>query len=311
MNVFVTGANGFIGQALVKKLKKEGHHVVILQRDLSRDQQVEADHIVIGDLTDINVLRRAITDYEVESIFHLGAQSIVRICANDPVSAYQTNVLGTVNLLEAVRTSGMNHVRSVVVSTSDKAYGHAPTPYTEDTPLMPKYTYECTKACQDIVCQNYFHNYGVPVKIARCSNIYGPGDPNWSRLIPNTIRRALKDQSPQLYSDVAEYVREFVYIDDIVDAFQLLDSSGKPGEVYCVGGTDRAKVLDVIGMTLTLCEKPHLYIELINKPATFKEIEQQYIDGSKIKALGWSPKFSLEKGLTATIQYYKELFNGL
>jgi CDP-glucose 4,6-dehydratase len=307
--VLITGASGFLGSQLARNLSFEGHTVIALERDLNKKAcDPFADFVVRGDVTDANLIRRVVADYEVESVYHLAAQSIVRICAADPVSAYQANVMGTVNLLEAIRTSGMNHIKSVVISTSDKAYGHAPVPYTEDTPLMPKFTYECTKACQDIVGQNFFHNYGVPVKIARCSNIYGPGDPNWSRLIPNSIRRALQGQKPQLYSDVADYVREFVYIDDTIDAFKLIDKAGVPGDAYCIGGTTSCKIKDLISMILELCEVDPA-IEIINKPATFKEIEQQFIDGTKIKALGWNPQFSLQKGLTETIEYYKDLLN--
>lgn len=303
--VFVTGASGFLGGELCRRLIDEGHTVVALTRDFSREYLPDATHIVNGDLLDIDVLRRAITDYEVEHIYHLAAQSIVRICANDPLSAYQANVMGTVNLLEAIRTSGMNHVKSVVVSTSDKAYGHAPPPYTEDTPLMPKYTYEATKACQDIIAQNYFHNYGVPVKVARCSNIYGPGDPNESRLIPNTIKRLLTGNAPVIFTDVAEYVREFVYIDDVIDAFMLITEVGNPGEVFCIGGVDRTSVATLIKDISTLCqlEAP---LELVDRPSNFKEIQEQYIDGTKIKALGWNPKYTLEEGLKKTIAFYKE-----
>lgn len=308
--ILITGASGFLGSQLARNLFHDGHTVVALERDLNpKSCDPFAEHIVRGDINDFSLLRRVVADYEVEHVYHLAAQSIVRICASDPVSAYQANVMGTVNLLEAIRTSGMNHIKSVVISTSDKAYGHAPVPYKEDTPLMPKYTYECTKACQDIVGQNYFHNYGLPIKIARCSNIYGPGDPNWSRLIPNTIRRALSDQQPQLYSDVAKYVREFVYIDDTIDAFKLLSTHGNPGQAYCIGGTDSAMIQDLIETILRLCKKSHLGIELIDKPAAFKEIEQQFIDGTKIKALGWKPQYSLERGLTETIEYYRELLN--
>lgn len=301
--ILITGASGFLGGKLARNLEDEGHTVVVLVRDHSKEFYPSSSFVVHGDLSNYDVLRRAVADYEVEHVYHLGAQSIVRICANDPMSAYQANVMGTVNLLEAIRTTGMNHIKSVVISTSDKAYGHAPTPYTEDTPFMPKFTYECTKACQDIVGQNYFHNYGLPVKIARCSNIYGPGDPNWSRLIPNTIKRILEEKSPQLYSDVAGYTREFVYIDDTIDALKLLAEKGTPGEAYCVGGTTVCSIKSLVELILELCDS-ELPIEIVDKPGVFKEIQTQYIDGTKIKALGWNPRFSLSQGLMETINWY-------
>lgn len=303
--VLVTGASGFLGSQLASKLTSEGHTVIAMQRDTNVNLAGKATFIIKGDVTDYDLLRRVIADYEVEHVYHLAAQSIVRICAADPVSAYAANVMGTVNLLEAIRSSGMNHIKSIVISTSDKAYGHAPVPYTEDTPFMPLYTYECTKACQDIVGQNYFHNYGLPVKLARCSNIYGPGDPNWSRLIPNSINRILAGKNPELYSDVAEYVREFVYVDDVIDALKLITTEGKAGEAFCVGGTGAFEIKELVEKMIKLCGS-ECSVDLIQKPATFKEIQKQYIDGTKMKSLGWTPRFDIDAGLRETINYYKE-----
>ncbi|MFA6049693.1 MAG: NAD(P)-dependent oxidoreductase [Candidatus Paceibacterota bacterium] len=304
--ILVTGASGFVGAALIRRLKETpGNMVITIRRDYIPSEPILEDVCLRGDITDYDLVRRAVADFEVDTIFHLASQSIVRICAADPVTAYNVNVMGTVNILEAVRSVGGGRVKSVVVSTSDKAFGHAPAPYTEETPLMPKYTYEATKACQDIVCQNYFHNYEVPVKIARFSNIYGPGDPNWSRLIPNTIRKIISGERPQLYTDVADYIREFVYIDDAVDGILLLDEKAPPGEIYCVGGTSVCKIDNLVKMILDIC-KSSLSIELIQKQAVFKEIETQYIDATKVKALGWNAKFSLEEGLKRTIEHYRK-----
>lgn len=311
MNILITGANGFIGKALYTRLANT-HGVktlVSLSRSLpNANHHNKTDDKVLrfisGDITDVDLVRNTISEYEITHVYHMAAQAIVRKAAQDPVSAYMTNVMGTVNLLEAIRTVGMPHIKSIVVSTSDKAYGHSPAPYNEDTPFRPQYTYEATKACQDIVASNYFHNYGLPVKIARCSNIYGPDDPNRSRLIPNTIARILKGQAPQIYTSVAEYVREWVYVDDVVNAFTLISTKGKPGEAYCVGGTKTASVKEVVDTLLKLC-KSDLKTEYLDKAAQFKEIQEQYIDGTKIKALGWNPEYDLEQGLTNTVEYYE------
>ena len=306
-NVLVTGVNGFIGGVLARELMEEGVvNVVGLGFDKHKRAKVETSSMVYGDLRDPSFCRRVVGDYEINQIYHLAAQSIVRICANDPVTAYSINVMGTVNLLEACRTVGKNTVDSVVVSTSDKAYGHAPVPYTEKTPLMPKFTYEATKTCQDIVARNYFYNYDVPVKVARFSNVYGPGDSNLSRLIPRTITRLYENKPPVLYGGVAGFVRELVYIDDAVSAFRLLGDKGIPGEAYCVGGTGKHRILDVVNMLIEEMGSS-LKAEIVDKPSNFKEIQEQYIDASKIKALGWSPKTALVEGLKNSISYYTSL----
>jgi dTDP-glucose 4,6-dehydratase len=247
-----------------------------------------------------------LSDYEITHVIHLAANAIVRICAQDPINAYESNVMGTVKLLEAIRQVNMNNIKSIVISTSDKAYGHAEPPYKEDTPFKPLYTYEATKACQDFVAQNYYHNYNLPIRIVRCSNIYGPADPNWSRLIPNTIKRVLNNESPQIYTSVMNYIREWVYVDDVIEAFELVLHKGNNGEAYCIGGTETASVTDVVNTILQLCNSEK-QIMFLDKIAQFKEIENQWIDGTKLKTLGWSPKHSLSEGLAKTISYYKNL----
>lgn len=310
-SVLITGASGFIGGALLKSYTAglgSNVEIIAMVHDYHRADvtKVSADHIVIGDITDYNFLCRVISEYEINTIFHLASQAIVRSCANDPMSAYETNVMGMVKLLEAVRTVGMNTVKSIVVSTSDKAFGHAPPPYDEHTPLMPKYTYEATKTCQDIVAQNYFHNYGVPTKICRCSNVYGPGDPNESRIIPNTIKRIRSGNKPVIYSDVAEYVREFIFIDDVVSAFKIVDEKAAPGEIFCVGGTEALKVKDLVQRILDLSGS-ELEVEYITKTASvFKEIDTQYINADKLKALGWSPAYGIDEGIKETLRYYSK-----
>jgi CDP-glucose 4,6-dehydratase len=211
--------------------------------------------------------------------------------------------MGTVNLLEAARLVGS--VKSVVVSTSDKVYGHALPPYTEETPFMPKYTYEATKACQDIVCQNYYHQYGLPVKIIRCSNVYGPTDPNQSRLIPNSINKILSGKAPEVFQDVLHNKREFIYIDDVLSAIEVVNSKGRPGEAYCVGGTGAhtvAEVLEIIkGQTGSKLEPM-----VKTRAETHKEIKEQWIDASKLRALGWTPFVSLDAGIAKCVAQLKQ-----
>jgi len=320
-NTLITGATGFLGSALLDKLKATDNVTLLVRPISSLEQQVSLLNelhgsnvkIIYGDICDYNLMCRVIADNEITHVYHCAANSIVRICANNPMGAYQTNVMGTVTLLEAIRTVGMNNIKSVVVSTSDKAYGHSPAPYNEDTPFSPKYTYESTKSCQDIVAQNYFHNYGLPVKVVRCSNLYGPGDPNESRLIPNSIKKLMAGSRPVLYTGVADYQREFTYISDAVNAFKLIGEESPPGENYCVGSVDGPiKILD---LAIKISDTYHLVndstsadekVELVERAANFKEIEIQSIDDTKLHGLGWNPHINLEEGLKRTILFYQE-----
>jgi nucleoside-diphosphate-sugar epimerase len=257
-------------------------------------------------MRDYDFIRRVIADYEIREIYHCAAQAIVRTCATDPYTTYDINIMGTVSLLEACRNSG-GSVKSVVVSTSDKAFGHAAIPYNEGTPLNPLYTYETSKACQQLISLSYFHNYGVPTKVIASSNIYGPGDPNESRIIPSSIMRLANNEPAMLFDGVAEYIREFVYIDDVVEAFIAASRNGKNGEVYCCGGTEHLPMVDLIYKICNLMGKdPEKYVKIFKKSESFKEIEKQFIDSTKLRSLGWEPKVTLEEGLKRAIKYYSK-----
>lgn len=303
--ILITGATGFIGKTLAESLSNEGHEVVGVGFDTHKRPKPTCSHMVYGDIRDFGFCRRIISDYEVEYVYHLASQSIVRICAQDPVNAYDINVMGTVNLLEACRVCNSN-IKSVLVSTSDKAYGHAPIPYDETTHLEPKYTYETSKTCQDLISTSFFHNYGVPVKVARCSNVYGPGDYNFSRLIPMSIFKILNNEQPILYSGVGDFVREFIFIHDVVNAFKVIQSVGVPGEAYCVGGTGDYKITELIEKVIELMgfDKG---IRVEERDSKFKEIQAQKINSAKLRGLGWAPQWSLEEGLKETIGFYKGL----
>jgi len=311
-NILVTGHSGFLGNAIVGGLLHRDNWVVGIERDVHPGRAIrnQPNTVVSGDIRDYDFIRRVIVDYEIEEIYHCAAQAIVRSCANDPYTTYDINVMGTVALLEACRNSG-DTVKSVVISTSDKAFGHADVPYNEETPLKPLYTYETSKACQQLIAMSFFYNYGVPVKIIASSNVYGPGDPNLSRIVPNTIMRLCNGECGLINDGVANYVREFVYIDDVVSAFIAAARDGGPGEVYCCGGTFHCTIDYFIKTICRMMGKdPEKDIKTFQKSRYFKEIEKQWIDSSKLQSLGWYPSVTFEEGLRRTIEYYTNLAGG-
>lgn len=310
-NILVTGGSGFLGNAIIGALKRKEDIIISIERDVNKRNKLiyEPDVYVNGDVRDYDFVRRVIVDYEVEEIYHCAAQAIVRSCANDPYTTFDINVMGTVALLEACRNSG-DTVKSIVISTSDKAFGHASVPYTEETPLNPLYTYETSKACQQFATLCYFHNYGVPTKVIASSNVYGPGDPNVSRIIPNTIMRLLEGKPALLNEGVTKFIREFVYIDDVASAFITVARKGKSGEVYCCGGTEHLSIGKLIEKICVLLRKdPTQNIKTFQKSRYYKEIEKQWINSTKLQKLGWKPTIHLEEGLKKTIQYYSTILS--
>lgn len=304
-NILITGAGGFAGSNLARKILKDTPHLlrlVLLYRHEKPPADLHGENVVVvqGDITDYAFMSGLIAKYEITTLYHMASSSIVRKCANDPYNAYMTNVMGMVTLLEAVRNVGTSCIKKIVISTSDKVYGHAPSPYTETTPFMPQYTYEATKACQDIVAQNYFYNYGLPVNIVRSSNIYGPNDHNLSRVIPFTIKSINNGKQPTLYSGAKNYVREFVYIDDFVSAVLLVAKKAKPGEVFCIGETHATSIENLIR---TICKLMNFKQGpvTVERNERFKEIREQKIDATKLKKLGWKPTVSFEEGLQRCI----------
>ena len=305
--ILVTGAAGFIGSGMVQRLLESGDdgntRVVMLhhQSNPLRHPRQRNAIAVRGSLNDYNFVSDLISRYEVNTIYHFASNSIVRKCANDPMNAYFTNVMGTVTLLEAVRNAGINTIERILMFTSDKVYGHAAPPYNENTAFIPKYTYESTKACQDIAAQNYLHNYALPINIIRSSNVYGPGDPNLTRIIPNAIRSINRGQQPIIFTGVKDYVREFVYIDDVVDAMLLINRQAGHGEAYCIGGTD---TISIEGLVHKICKLMNYQdgISIVDKPSNFQEIREQSIDSTKLKQLGWTQRISLDEGLARCIR---------
>jgi CDP-glucose 4,6-dehydratase len=316
--VLVTGASGMVGSWLVKELLARGATVVALVRDtdpqseLFRSGDVQRIAVVDGQLEDFWTLERAINEREIDTVFHLGAQTIVGTAQRFPLPTFESNIRGTYNLLEACRIH-QGLVRRVVIASSDKAYGEQPTlPYVETLPLQGRYPYEVSKSCADLIAQSYHHSYGLPVAIARCGNVYGGGDLNWSRIVPGTIRVLLHGQSPVIRSD-GTYVRDYTYVKDAALAYlalaEGLDHSEVRGEAFNFSGESPISVLELVRIIQRLMDATDLKPDVRNEAQG--EIHRQYLSAAKAHAdLGWGVKYTLEQGLRETIAWYRHFFAG-
>ncbi len=311
--VLVTGATGFIGSWLVRELVARGGRVVALVRDadprseLYRSGLVRRVTVVNGALEDIWVLERAINLHEADTVFHLGAQTLVPAAHRLPLPTFEANIRGTYNLLEACRLHEQI-VRRVVIASSDKAYGEQPAlPYTEDMPLRGRHPYEVSKSCADLLGQSYHHAYGLPVAIARCGNVYGGGDLNWSRLVPGTIRAFLRRERPVIRSD-GTCRRDYIYVRDIVRAYlrlaECLDDPRVQGEAFNFGTEVPLAVLDMVAQIQRLMDCADLEPDI--RSCAEGEIHSQYLSAAKARAvLGWKPLHDLPAGLGETIPWYR------
>ena len=314
--VFVTGSTGIVGSWLVKRLLAKGAYVVTLVRDwdpqseLIRSGDINRTSVVSGALEDYATLERAINEHEIEAVFHLGAQTIVGTALRSPLPTFESNIRGTYNLLEACRVH-KDLVQRVLVASSDKAYGESDTlPYTEDMVLNGRHPYDVSKSCTDLIALAYAHTYHLPLAVARCGNIYGGGDLNWSRIVPGTIRSVLEGERPILRSD-GEHIRDYVYVNDVVSAYMLVaeKTSEEPirGAAFNFSAERAVSVREITDTILQLMARSDLEPVILN--SAHSEIRNQYLDSSKAKRLlNWMPNYDLEKGLAETIEWYKDFF---
>ena len=311
--VFVTGATGIIGSWLIKELLAQRAKVVALVRDadpqseLYRGGDIRRVTVVNGALEDLWTLERAINEQEVDTVFHLGAQTIVGTAHRFPLPTFEANIRGTYNLLEACRLHG-DSVRRVVIASSDKAYGEqAHLPYTEAMPLTGRHPYEVSKSCADLIAQAYHRTYGLPIAIARCGNVYGGGDLNWSRIVPGTIRLFLRGERPIIRSD-GTFIRDYIYVKDVVRAYmRLADRLGDDrvaGEGFNFSTEKPMIVLEMVNLIQKLMDCTHIEPDIQN--CAEGEIRHQYLSAAKARdILNWEPTYDLEAGLKETITWYR------
>jgi CDP-glucose 4,6-dehydratase len=312
-NVFVTGASGLLGSWMTEELVRRGARVTCLVRDWVPESRLMESNIlsrvrtVRGELEDYQLLLRALNEYEIDTVFHLGAQTIVGTASRSALSTFEANIRGTWNLLEAAKGCG-KLMQRVIVASSDKAYGsHDVLPYTEDAPLQGRFPYDVSKSCTDLIAFSYFHTYRLPVAVTRCGNLFGGGDLNFNRLIPGTIRSALYDEAPVIRSD-GTFVRDYFYVRDAVDAYlqlaEQLPGEAFVGQAFNFGTETPMSVVELVDRILVLMGKTHLRPRILNEAS--HEIPKQYLDCSKARRLmGWRPSFTMDEGLVEAIEWYR------
>ncbi len=311
--VLVTGASGFLGGWLVKRLLDAGAAVVCPVRDwvpgsqLIREGLAGQVNLVRGDVTDQKLMERVIGEYEVQTVFHLAAQTIVTIANRNPLSTFESNIRGTWTMLEACRRSPS--VKQVILASSDKAYGKQEVlPYHEDLPLKGLYPYDVSKACADMLAAGYHATYSLPVAITRCGNFFGGGDLNWNRIVPGTIRDVLRGRRPVIRSD-GGYIRDYFYIEDGAAAYMLLaeklaENPELAGEAFNFSSETQKTVLELVQLILDVMQstlKPEVHGE------ADCEIYRQYLSADKAREkLGWAPLFGMEEAMRRTVEWYRE-----
>jgi len=311
--VLVTGCTGLLGSWLTQTLVEAKTEVVGLIRDdvpqsqLARSGTLRSIRVARGDVTDYATMERVLNEYEVDTVLHLAAQTIVGIANRAPLSTFETNIRGTWTTLEAARRSPT--VTRILVASSDKAYGTQPVlPYTEDMPLQGEHPYDVSKSAADLIAQTYAKTYGMPIAVTRCANLYGGGDLNWNRLIPGTIRSALQGQAPVIRSD-GTFVRDYLYVRDAVRAYlmlaQELDNPEIHGQAFNCSTDEPLSVLEMTQLILKL--SPHPNLEPIVLDEVKNEIKDQYLNSAKLHdVLGWKPAWSREAAMMETMAWYAQ-----
>jgi len=312
-NIFVTGSTGLLGPYLIKELLRQDANVFALVRDFVPNSQFFSDgldkkvNLIVGDLLDTNLLQRVLNEFDINSVFHLGAQAIVGTANRSPISTFRSNIEGSWNLLEAVRLSPW--VKKIVVASSDKAYGaQEKLPYMEDAPMQGRHPYDVSKSCTDLLAQSYFHTYKLPVCVTRCGNFFGGGDLHFNRIIPGTIQSVFNGKRPVIRSN-GLFVRDYIYVKDVVDAYltlaQSMDDEKIIGQCFNFSTDTPFNVIQLVDLILEQMNSSHLTPIIQNQASN--EIPEQHLCSEKAKnILGWQAKWGVKTGLLETIEWYKK-----
>jgi CDP-glucose 4,6-dehydratase len=317
-HVFITGCTGLLGSWLTAELHQQGAKILgLIHNDPSQSllaymgiiQQIET---VRGDIRDFALMQKILADHQIDTIFHLAAQTQVGIANRDPMTTFETNIKGTWTILEAARRSP--YMECLLVASSDKAYGAQPElPYREDAPLLAHHPYDVSKSCADLLAQTYAHSYSLPVAVTRCSNLYGGGDLNWKRIVPGTIRSVLQGERPIVRSD-GQAKRNYIYVRDAVrGCLTLAQKMTRPqvcGEAFNFGSESATTALDMIQTIVNLSHKPQLAPVILNEAQN--EIQEQNLSSEKAKhILNWQPKYTLREGLQETMTWYQDYLTAI
>ena len=261
-----------------------------------------------ANIANYNLLHKIVNGRKIDIVFHLAAEALVGRCHNNPLRTFSTNIKGTWNLLEACRSS--KTIKSIIAASSDKAYGsHKKLPYDEKFSLAGSHPYDVSKSCADLLAHTYFHTYGLPVCVTRCGNVYGPGDFNLSRIVPDAIVSAIEDKILVIRSD-GKFTRDYIYVEDVVSGYldlaQKMNGSNLLGEAFNFSNDKPISVLDLVKTVYEIMDRNSGYKVLSQAQ---NEIRHQYLCSSKArKILGWKPQYDFRHGLKKTVQWYKECF---
>jgi CDP-glucose 4,6-dehydratase len=308
--VFVTGGGGFLGGWLVKALVDRGAQVVCLLRDGVPGNNLELLGLerkvitVRGDICDPACMERALAEYEIDSVFHLAAQPLVGTALRAPAATMEINIRGTWVVLDAIRRTPT--VTRTVVASSDKAYGaHEKLPYDEDFKLNALNPYDASKACADILARTYATTYELPMTVTRCGNLYGGGDLNWNRIVPDTIKALIEDRAPVIRSD-GKFVRDYLYVEDAAEGYLRLAErtadADVRGQAFNISTGERATVLEVVGKLIEIHGK-NIEPQILDTAKA--EIREQHLDSAKaLRVLGFRTKHDLGAGLKKSYDWY-------
>lgn len=311
----MTGATGLLGSWLIRHLRASGADVTALVRDwvpqseAARSGELERCRVARGELEDQPLVERVLNEYEIDTVFHLGAQTIVGTANRNPVSTFESNIRGTWTVLEAARRCP--RVKQIIVASSDKAYGEQKKlPYDESQPLQGQHPYDVSKSCADLIAQSYAKTFGLPVSVTRCGNLYGGGDLNWNRIVPGTVRSIIRGNRPVIRSD-GKFVRDYFYVEDaaqanIALAEKLAKNRKLVGEAFNFSEDKPLTVVELVRRVLIAMDSK-LKPVILNQAAN--EIPKQFLSSKKARrVLGWRPRIGMDEGLSRTIAWYRRFF---